>query len=172
MALHAAMTQRRYEQFDTFDAFKKDFGDTGGRVAGQRHFFLFDQEQLIKPNMRGTELIGWFAEVLSELTYGVKIDPNGGRRIVPDLEILQPPLSGCGHDENSFRCDDNTKTRLVENRPSTYMRFTCRRLIQCVITGSLRCYRQTRTEEDLLQSDGGSRQRPGTPYRQARSSYR
>ncbi len=29
----------------------------------QRHFLLFDQEQLIQSNVLGTELIRWFAEM-------------------------------------------------------------------------------------------------------------
>jgi hypothetical protein len=52
----------------------------------------------------GAELIGRFAEVPSELGHGVQVNPNRSVRIVPDLEILQHPLSKWGHDESSFGC--------------------------------------------------------------------
>jgi hypothetical protein len=40
-----------------------------------------------------SELIGWLAEVLGKLPDGVQVQPNRGRRIMTELEILQHPLS-------------------------------------------------------------------------------
>jgi hypothetical protein len=39
-------------------------------VSGRRHLLFFGQEQLILTNVFGTELIGWFAEVLGKLLDG------------------------------------------------------------------------------------------------------
>src|SRR3984957_4346343 len=58
--------------------------------------------------MLGTELIGWFAEVLGKRPDGVQVQPDRGRRIMPDLEVLQHPLSKWCHSKNSFRCDHIT----------------------------------------------------------------
>ena len=61
--------------------------------AGRRYFLFFGQEQLVATNVLGTELIGWLAEVLGKLPNGVQVQPNRGRRIMTELEILQHPLS-------------------------------------------------------------------------------
>src|SRR5580692_7298233 len=67
--------------------------------------------------MLGTELIGWFAEVLGKRPDGVQVQPDRGRRIMPDLEVLQHPLSKWCHSKNSFRCDHITNRLPAE--PST-----------------------------------------------------
>src|SRR6202041_226024 len=67
--------------------------------------------------MLGTELIGWFAEVLGKRPDGVQVQPDRGRRIMPDLEVLQHPLSKWCHSKNSFRCDHITNRLPTE--PST-----------------------------------------------------
>src|SRR6202035_1998388 len=67
--------------------------------------------------MLGTELIGWFAEVLGKRPDGVQVQPDRGRRIMPDLEVLQHPLSKWCHSKNSFRCDHTTNRLPAE--PST-----------------------------------------------------
>ena len=61
--------------------------------SGKRHLLLLGEEQLIEANMLSAELIGWFAEVLSERGDGVQVKSNGGFRVVADLKILQHPLS-------------------------------------------------------------------------------
>jgi pimeloyl-ACP methyl ester carboxylesterase len=45
--------------------------------SGKRHFLLLDQKQLIPADVFGVELIGWFAEVLSEHGNGVQVKSNG-----------------------------------------------------------------------------------------------
>jgi hypothetical protein len=50
----------------------------------------------------GTELIGWFAEVLGKRLDGVQIEPDRRRRILADLEVFQHPLSKCGHNKTPF----------------------------------------------------------------------
>src|ERR1700723_3640814 len=67
--------------------------------------------------MLGTELIGWFAEGLGKRPDGVQVQPDRGRRIMPDLEVLQHPLSKWCHSKNSFRCDHITNRLPAE--PST-----------------------------------------------------
>src|SRR5712671_1615548 len=77
-------------------------------VGGCRHLLFLGQKQLIAANVLSTELIGWFAEVLRKLPDGVQVQPDRGRRIMSDLEVLQHPLSKWGHNKNSFRCDHIT----------------------------------------------------------------
>src|ERR1700722_15154688 len=69
--------------------------------------------------MLGTELIGWFAEVLGKRPDGVQVQPDRGRRIMPDLEVLQHPLSKWCHSKNSFRCDHITN-RLPAEPPTPW----------------------------------------------------
>src|ERR1035437_7512638 len=71
-------------------------------VGGCRHFLFSGQEQLISANVLGTELIGWFPEVSRELSDGVQVEPDRGRRIVADLEGFQHPLSKWGHNKTPF----------------------------------------------------------------------
>ena len=68
-------------------------------IGGRRHLLFFDQEQLKSTNVFGTELIGWFAEVLGKRLDGVQIEPDRGRRILADLKVFQHPLSKCGHNK-------------------------------------------------------------------------
>src|ERR1017187_7607422 len=71
----------------------------------------------------GIELIGWFGEVPSELGDDTQVNPNGGGRVITNLEILQHPLSKWGHKKNSFSCDHTTNSA----RPAGG-------LVQCSIT--------------------------------------
>ena len=112
-------------------------GREWGRVSpsgGVRKSDRFgDQEQLIQPDMLGAELIGWLAEVPGKLGHSTQVKPGGGGRIAPDLEILQHPLSKWGHDENSFRCDDTTKTQSAGEGLAPQSYTTCRRLSSRVL---------------------------------------
>jgi hypothetical protein len=79
----------------------------------------------------GTELIGWFAEVLGKLPDGVQVKP--------DLEVLQHPLSKWGHNKTPFvvttsQIDTHVEAqqRLPAFGGTTTRAFTCRRL-SCVL---------------------------------------
>jgi len=96
------------------DAFDGDFpvegvgieeaqGADGLDIGWKRDLFLFHQEQLVLANVFSTEPIRRAAEVLREGFDAMQVNPDGGRRIVTDLEILQHPLSKCGHERSSFR---------------------------------------------------------------------
>src|SRR5580698_11403550 len=81
-------------------------------------------------NVLGTRLIGWFAEVLGKLPNGVEVQPDRSRRIMSDLEVLQHPLSKCGHSKTPFavttsQMDFHVATQVGE---ATTCDFTCRRL--------------------------------------------
>jgi hypothetical protein len=74
----------------------------------KRYFLLFDQKQLVKPNVFGVKLIRWFAEVLSERGHGVQVNPN--RRVSSSGSgDLPASVVEVGSRRNSFRCDDTTK---------------------------------------------------------------
>ena len=75
------------------DGFQLVPGANHQHIGGRRYFLFFGQEQLVATNVLGTELIGWLAEVLGKLPDGVQVQPNRGRRIMTELEILQHPLS-------------------------------------------------------------------------------
>src|SRR5580700_1222258 len=57
---------------------------------------------VISTNVPGAELIWRFAEVPGKLLDGVQVEPDGGRRIMADLEVFQHPLSQWGHNKTPF----------------------------------------------------------------------
>src|SRR5580692_213019 len=85
--------------------------------------------------MLGTELIGWFAEVLGKRPNGVQVQPDRGRRIMADLEVLQHPLAKWGHSKTPFAVttSQNQCPRAVQPAGATTRGFTCRRLCSMLI---------------------------------------
>jgi hypothetical protein len=71
-------------------------------VSRLRHSFLFDEEQLVTANVLSTKLIRWFTEMPSELGHDMQLNPDSGGRVMTNLEILQHPLSKCGHKKTPF----------------------------------------------------------------------
>jgi sugar phosphate isomerase/epimerase len=69
IALHAALTQRRYEQFDTFDAFKKSFEQNQASVALAEPVLRKHRLRLAIENHKGwraAEQAAWMKRVGSE----------------------------------------------------------------------------------------------------------
>ena len=58
-------------------------------------------------NVLGIELIGRFGEVPSKLGDDMQVNPDGGRRVMTDLQIFQHPLSKWGRSTGrpSFHAD-------------------------------------------------------------------
>jgi hypothetical protein len=82
----------------------------------------------------GAELIRWFAEVLGKRPNGVQVQPDRGRRIMPDLEVLQHPLSKWGHNKTPFVVTTSQIDFQVAAQVggASTRAFTCRRL-SCVL---------------------------------------
>ena len=69
MALHAALTQRRYEQFDTFDAFRKSFEQNQMSVSLAEPVLRKHRIRLAIENHKGwraAEQAAWIKRVGSE----------------------------------------------------------------------------------------------------------
>ena len=101
MALHAAMTQRRSEQFDTFDAFKKDFDRCQSTIALAEPILRKHQMRLGIENHKGwraAEQAAWMKRVSSEWV-GVHFDFGNNVSLCEDpaetLRILQPYVVAC-----------------------------------------------------------------------------
>lgn len=101
MSLHAAMTQRRYEQFDTFDAFKKDFDRCQATIVLAEPILRKYQMRLGIENHKGwraAEQAAWMKRVSSEWI-GVHFDFGNNVSLCEDpdetLRMLQPYVVAC-----------------------------------------------------------------------------
>jgi sugar phosphate isomerase/epimerase len=100
-SLHTAMTQRRYEQFDTLDAFKKDFERCQKTIALAEPVLRKYKVPLGMENHKGwraAEQAAWLKRVSSEWV-GVHFDFGNNVALCEDpadtLRILQPYTISC-----------------------------------------------------------------------------
>jgi sugar phosphate isomerase/epimerase len=100
-SLHTAMTQRRYEQFDALDAFKKDFERCQKTIALAEPVLRKHKMPLGIENHKGwraAEQAAWMKRVASEWV-GVHFDFGNNVALCEDpadtLRILQPYTISC-----------------------------------------------------------------------------
>ena len=101
MALHTAMTARRYEQFDNFEAFKKNFEQCQKSVALAEPILRKYQVPLAIENHKGwraLEQAAWIRRLGSEWV-GVHFDFGNNLSLCEDpadtLRILRPYVISC-----------------------------------------------------------------------------
>jgi sugar phosphate isomerase/epimerase len=99
--LHAAMTQRRYEQFDTLEAFQKDFERCQRTIALAEPVLRKHQVRLAIENHKGwraAEQAAWLKRVASEWV-GVHFDFGNNVSLCEDpadtLRTLLPYIFSC-----------------------------------------------------------------------------
>jgi len=101
ISLHAAMTARRYEQFDNFDAFKKDFERCQATIALAEPVLRKHQVRLGIENHKGwraAEQAAWLKRVGSEWV-GVHFDFGNNVSLCEEpaetLRLLLPHIVAC-----------------------------------------------------------------------------
>jgi 3-oxoisoapionate decarboxylase len=101
MALHTAMTPRRYEQYATFDAFKQSFEQNQKTIALAEPVLRKHQVRLAIENHKGwraLEQAAWLKRLGSEWV-GVHFDFGNNLSLCEDpadtLRILQPYVVSC-----------------------------------------------------------------------------
>ncbi len=101
MALHAAMTQRRYEQFDTFQAFKENFERCQNTITLAEPILRKHRMRLAIENHKGwraAEQAAWMKRVSSEWV-GVHFDFGNNVSLCEDpaetLRLLAPYAVSC-----------------------------------------------------------------------------
>ena len=99
--LHAAMTQRRYEQFNSFEAFKADFERCQKTVALAEPVLRKNQVRLALENHKGwrsAEQAAWMKRLSSEWV-GVHLDFGNNMAFCEEpmqtLRTLQPYVMSC-----------------------------------------------------------------------------
>ena len=99
--LHAAMTQRRYEQFDTFEAFRKDFERCRRTIALAEPVLRKHRVRLAIENHKGwraAEQAAWMKQLSSEWV-GVHFDFGNNISLCEEpaetMKILLPYIFSC-----------------------------------------------------------------------------